>query len=122
MPRPTRPLQVCAIVAALVVLPACGSSGSTARGNATSTTAAAGRPVIKVGITKLGKILVDARGYTLYVNDGDPDGQTLCIADLCAFQFPALVVAANTFAVGTGLDRSLFTTVPGLHGTRVAAV
>jgi predicted lipoprotein with Yx(FWY)xxD motif len=64
--------------------------------------------LVKTATTPLGKILVDAKGFTLYAFD--PDGtdtvSSKCI-DACANVWPALV-AKKKSTVGKGLKASLF--------------
>ena len=113
-----------AVTAALAV--GCGSSGggkaSEPAATTTTTTKPSGPAAVKIGTTKLGPILVDKAGHTLYVYDADPDSQTVCIDDLCRFSWPALVVPTKSVPVGPGLKPSLFKTIPGHKGVLVVAV
>ena len=64
--------------------------------------------LVKTATTPLGKILVDAKGLTLYVFDPDATDtvSSKCI-DACANVWPALV-AKKKSTVGKGLKASLF--------------
>jgi predicted lipoprotein with Yx(FWY)xxD motif len=106
-------------------LAACGSStkssGSTdtTAAPATTTTAAptsttGGEPTanatVTVATTKLGKVVVDSKGMTLYRFDNDTaPGASTCGAGQCASTWPAATVTGTPTA-GTGIEASKLTT------------
>ena len=124
MRRRYGPLLAIALAAAfaLTMLTACGSSSSTGKSGVSTTMKPKGPPVVMLRKTKLGRVLVDTRGHTLYVYDADPDGATTCIDGLCAAGWRAYVVKSSNVVVGPGLKPSMFTTIPGLHGVKIVAV
>jgi len=60
--------------------------------------------VVSVARTRLGAVLVDAQGRTLYLFDGDPPGQSACSA-ACAAIWPPLTTKGPP-ATGQGAIRS----------------
>lgn len=58
-----------------------------------------------VGETAIGKVLVDAKGMTLYTFDKDTDGKSACNGD-CAVNWPPLMAEAGASPAG---DYSLIT-------------
>jgi predicted lipoprotein with Yx(FWY)xxD motif len=73
-----------ALVAAVLLVGACGSSKSTATGS-TATTKAAAPATVGVRTTSLGSIAVDASGKTLYQFDKDTAGSgTSACTGACA--------------------------------------
>ncbi len=117
-----------ALGAALIaVLAACSSStgGSPAASVAPSVaapsaaaseapSAAAGGTTVAVADSSLGKILVDAKGMTLYMFTPDEAGTPTCYDD-CATNWPALL-ADGAPTAGTGIDASKLTTVDRTDG------
>ncbi|MGI9017495.1 MAG: COG4315 family predicted lipoprotein [Euzebya sp.] len=106
----------------LATLAACGIEGaptaeapSTTRTASTSstssaTTPAVADPVVAVGTTDLGEVLVDGGGLTLYAFTNDSSGTSSC-TDGCEETWPPLLVdSAAVVVVGDQLDVSAFTT------------
>ena len=74
------------------------------------TSSAASQPAAKGALvsahtTALGKILVDARGHTLYLFEKDKNGMSLC-SGACAAYWPAILSGAKPRA-GAGVRASL---------------
>lgn len=108
-----------------------GSSTSTARGGglygnktpsspaATSTVpangAAAGGSIAVATNASLGSIIVDDRGFTLYVFDKDTGTQSTCV-DSCAKLWPP-AAAAGTPTAGAGVDATKLSTITRTDGT-----
>ena len=85
------------------------SPATTAAPAATAATATA-TTSLKVAMTKLGTVLVDSKGMTLYRFDGDTTpGQSNCGAGQCASTWPAATVTGKP-TVGPGIDAALVTT------------
>jgi predicted lipoprotein with Yx(FWY)xxD motif len=110
-----------ALLAALTVaLAACGGSDAGGSGpaatEAPTTTAAqaAGGTTVAVASSKLGDILVDADGRTLYAFTKDKGDQSACTGN-CATNWPALT---GTATPGTGVQASLLSTSMQANGTK----
>ena len=71
--------------------------------------AAAGGPAIDVATNKLGKIIVDGKGMTLYAFAADANGTSACTGD-CLSNWPALIGGAAP-TLGTGLSAEDFKTI-----------
>jgi predicted lipoprotein with Yx(FWY)xxD motif len=131
------------LVAALLVLSACGTDAdeggdatTTAPADETTTTAAAPDTTVAeddgatttvagetaegvhASETDLGSILVDAEGFTLYVFTNDVGGESSCY-DSCEATWP--VVPGDT-AIGSDLDAAMFGTTARTDGTEQLTV
>jgi predicted lipoprotein with Yx(FWY)xxD motif len=84
-------------------------------GAAAAATPAAAQDQVKTASTKLGDVLVDANGHTLYGLTKDANGTPTCNG-ACADAWPPLVVNGAP-AVASGLDGKLFTTVNRSDGS-----
>jgi predicted lipoprotein with Yx(FWY)xxD motif len=112
-------LASAALLAALgVAAAACGGSNTASSRTATpagpTTTAAqkASGTTVAVASTKLGSILVDGDGRTLYAFTKDKGDQSAC-AGQCASNWPALTGRATA---GTGVQASLLSTSMQANG------
>jgi predicted lipoprotein with Yx(FWY)xxD motif len=108
-----------ALLAALTVAAAaCGGNNNQSSGTAATvaptTTAAQGASGTTVAVTssKLGNILVDGDGRTLYAFTKDKGDQSACSGG-CATNWPALT---GTAAAGTGVQASLLSTSMQANG------
>jgi predicted lipoprotein with Yx(FWY)xxD motif len=108
-----------AIALAAFGLAACGSSNKSSSSSPTTTAAAAttapttaaaaAKPVVKLAATKLGRVLVDDKGLTVYRFDNDKTpGKTTCGPGVCASTWPAVIVTGTPTA-GPGIDGKLST-------------
>lgn len=109
-----------ALLAALAVAAAaCGGnddepSGTAAPAAPTTTAAqATGSATVAVASSKLGDILVDADGRTLYVFTKDKGDQSACSGE-CAANWPALT---GTATAGTGAQAALLSTATQADGS-----
>jgi predicted lipoprotein with Yx(FWY)xxD motif len=109
-----------ALLAALTVaLAACGGNddqGSGTAATAAPTTAAAQETngaTVAVATSKLGDILVDADGRTLYAFTKDKGDQSACSGQ-CASSWPALT---GTATAGTGAQAALLSTSKQANGS-----
>jgi predicted lipoprotein with Yx(FWY)xxD motif len=108
-----------ALLAALTIaLAACGGDDDTSGTAATAapTTKApqeAAGATVAVADSKLGDILVDGEGRTLYVFTKDKGDQSACSGE-CATNWPALT---GTATAGTGVQASLLSTSMQANGT-----
>jgi predicted lipoprotein with Yx(FWY)xxD motif len=70
---------------------------------------------VKVATVPLGKVLVDAKGFTLYRFDNDTvAGKSTCTGG-CASAWPAATVTGTPVA-GTGIDATKLTTLTRADG------
>jgi predicted lipoprotein with Yx(FWY)xxD motif len=113
-------LAKAALLAALTVAAAaCGGddapSGTAAPAEQPTTTAAAqgaGGVTVAVANSRLGDILVDADGRTLYAFTKDKGDQSACSGE-CAANWPALT---GTATAGTGVQAALLSTATQASG------
>ena len=109
-------------VAALgaIVLGACASGTSSSSAakhtSAVPVTATTTGRVVQVGDTSLGTVLVSQSGHTLYGLMTDTKTHSTCDGT-CAQVWPPELVSKG-WTVGSGLDRSLFSTIIRTDGTR----
>ncbi len=101
-------------LALLLVVAACSSDQPTPEPSAGGTQPVAGTQV-GVADTKLGKILTDAEGRTLYAFTVDKGGNSACYQQ-CAQAWPALTTDGTPTAA-VGADGSLLATAPRTDGT-----
>jgi predicted lipoprotein with Yx(FWY)xxD motif len=92
--------KLTAIVAAVSLVGAVAVGGALATSSSRSNAA-----VVAIGKTKLGRVLVDSRGRTLYLFDRDKSGRSACYGT-CARYWPPLLTSAKPRA-GTGVRASL---------------
>jgi predicted lipoprotein with Yx(FWY)xxD motif len=104
-------LALIAVVAAglvvLAVAVAGGGGGGAYGGSPSSATAPSsggGGPSVKLATTKLGKVLVDARGRTLYLFEADKGPKSAC-GGACASVWPPLTSTGRPTA-GPGVTAS----------------
>src|SRR5436305_3365048 len=120
-----RRLRISAL-AFVVVLAACGSSGSKTKTTATTTgspatTTAASGVAINTAQTKLGGVLVNAEGRTLYHFTKD-SATTIACVDKCTVTWPPVTVPSGQQpTAGNGVTGSL-TVVNRPDGTQQAAI
>jgi predicted lipoprotein with Yx(FWY)xxD motif len=93
---------------------ACGSSPSTGSTNPSPSPAAAGTKVAVANNGKLGQILVDDKGMTLYLFVKDTGTSSTCY-DQCAQFWPPLLTTGAPQA-GTGANQSLLGTTTRTDG------
>lgn len=103
---------------------AAGSS-STAKANASTTAkagaqGAVGTAKVEVAKTKLGQVLVDAEGRTLYLYKKDTQGKASTCDGSCAVTWPP-VEAKDKPTAGAGLDAAKLTTIKRADGTEQVA-
>ena len=116
---------------AAFALAACSSSSKPASSstNPTTTTvgetttaapAPSGPTTVSLASTKLGQVLVDSKGMTLYLDENDKPGKPACTGS-CLTAWPPLAAPASA-TYGAGLDASKFSTVTASDGTKQLAV
>ena len=109
----TRSILAAGLVALAVVVAGCGSSGgggggggyggSSSSANATAPSPGGG-PSVKLASTKLGNVLVDAQGRTLYLFEADKGPMSACDG-ACASVWPPLMTTGKPTA-GRGVTAS----------------
>jgi predicted lipoprotein with Yx(FWY)xxD motif len=118
---------------AALALAACGSSSksgspatsptTTAASSSSSPTTSAStsaKPTVATASTKLGTVLVDDKGMTLYTFASDTTPGTSACTGQCATVWPPLMVTGSpTYAAG--LTASKFTTITRSDGTKQLA-
>jgi predicted lipoprotein with Yx(FWY)xxD motif len=105
--------HVAIVTLCLGSLAGCSSSSKPA---SSATTPVTSETTVSIGSTKLGRVLVNSAGRTLYVYDKDTDGSSKCTGT-CATAWPPLVVTGKP-TLGTGLSASMFSTAPRSDGTK----
>ncbi len=110
-PRLAVPAAIAVAVIGFVVLSVVAGSSPTQRSNVSART-----PSISLRPTKLGRIVVDAGGRTLYLFRSDTKGRSTCYGG-CARVWPAALVSGTPLA-GAGLIARKLTTA-ARRGTRL---
>jgi len=104
-------------VVALVVAACGGSSGSSggAYGGSTASRSSSGKGSVALASTKLGKVLVDGNGRTLYLFEADKGTMSNCDG-ACASAWPPLTTSGKPTA-GAGVAASKLGTAKRVDGT-----
>jgi predicted lipoprotein with Yx(FWY)xxD motif len=114
-------------LAFVVVLAACGSSGSktkttaTTTASTTATTAAASGAAINTAQTGLGTVLVNAQGRTLYHRTNESATNIVCTGQCASTWPPVTVPSGQKPQAGAGVTGNL-TVVNRPDGTQQAAI
>jgi len=120
--RARRPLSRIVLIGAAATLAACGGTdqAGTDSGATTTTVAVAGATAttapataVRVADSKLGPILVDSRGRTLYGFTRDTNGTSTCTGG-CLNAWPPMIVEDGKLPAG--LDPAVFSVVAGPEG------
>jgi len=90
--------------ALVLALAGCGGSKSTDKSS-----------TVKLAGSKLGQILVDSKGRTLYLFEADTNGKSTC-SGTCAATWPPLTVASPS--AGSGVDDGALVTTKRADGTQ----
>jgi predicted lipoprotein with Yx(FWY)xxD motif len=107
------PYLVAATALGAIALAACGSGGSYGS-SSVATIATPGTVAVKTANTSLGKVLVDAKGLTLYGLTQDSNGTPTCV-EACANAWPPLTV--NGTNLPAQLDAKIFSVVSRPDGS-----
>jgi predicted lipoprotein with Yx(FWY)xxD motif len=113
---PARLGLMAASLAAVVLLAGCGGSSNKATtGTTTATTAsgattpAATASVVAVNHARLGAIVADSGGETLYVFDGDTPGKIGCTGSCATLWLPVVLELGQASPTGSGVTGALAT-------------
>jgi predicted lipoprotein with Yx(FWY)xxD motif len=118
-------LGVVAVLALALLAAACGggSSGGGLYGsqtpsssNANPATTPAGAATVGVASTRLGRVVVNSAGRTLYLFEKDRSGQSACDG-ACATYWPPLISTGGSPLVGAGVDQALVGTTKRADGS-----
>ena len=108
-----------------LLISACGSSttpGGAAGASTTTPTASASQSqtsaTVGVASNKLGQILVDGRGFSLYLFEADTTTKSTCSGD-CAANWPPLLTTGAPMAAGAATQAMLATTARSDGTTQV---
>jgi predicted lipoprotein with Yx(FWY)xxD motif len=111
-----RPIAILAVALPAIALAACGGSNSNAGGSGSSSgqsqSASAGKAAVLRTATKakVGRVLVDAKGFTLYRYTPDGHGdKSVCMGQCIRFWPPATVKGTGPFTV-SGVKGTIGTT------------
>jgi predicted lipoprotein with Yx(FWY)xxD motif len=122
--RGIRRLAPAAAVALVIGLAAgCSDSGTAIKSPfSTSPPVLQHGPVSEVKVATvngLGPVLVDGQGITLYLFETDHQGQPSKCYDICAVQWPPLILPSGITrpSAGPGIDPALLGTAPRTDGT-----
>ena len=110
-----RLIVVAGIVVVALAVAACGSSSGGGYGGGSSAAKSSGKGSVALASTKLGKVLVDGNGRTLYLFEADKGAKSACDG-ACAAAWPPLVTKGKPTA-GPGLTASALGTTKRADGT-----
>jgi predicted lipoprotein with Yx(FWY)xxD motif len=97
------------------------TAGSTTTTSGTSVTTHKTVATVSIETTKLGKVLADSKGLTLYVWDSDKAAGKSSCTGTCATIWPP-VTATGTPTYGAGVAASMFSVITRADGTKQLAV
>jgi len=109
-----RLIVVAGIVVVALAVAACGSSSGGGYGGGSSAAKSSGKGSVALATTKLGKVLVDGKGRTLYLFEADKGPMSAC-AGACASVWPPLKTTGNPSA-GPGVAASKLGTIKHADG------
>ena len=99
-------LATSALAGVALLATACGGGGSYTAASSPPTTGAAAAPTtattVELANSKLGPILADSQGRSLYLFEADKGATPACTSAGCVAEWPPLI-ASGTPQVGTGL-------------------
>jgi predicted lipoprotein with Yx(FWY)xxD motif len=111
----SRIIAVAAIAVVALVVAACGGSSGGAYGGGSTAAKPSGKGFVALASTKLGKILVDGKGRTLYLFEADKGTASKCDG-ACASVWPPLTSSGKP-AAGAGVAAAKLGTAKRADGT-----
>jgi predicted lipoprotein with Yx(FWY)xxD motif len=120
--RAPRLTAVCAVLAVALLAAACSDGTSVKSPFTTSPPVLRHGPEYEVttgSVDGLGTVLVDGQGLTLYMYATDVRGKPSRCYDICAVQWPPVVLPPGVTrpVMGSGIDEALLGTAPRTDGT-----
>src|ERR1019366_1068373 len=115
MPRSTFTVSLLGLAATLMLAAACGNGSATPASTVTSGAAGSATPsapggVLGVATTSLGRVLVDGKGFTVYMLMADTPGHSTCSAQ-CLKYWPLVPAPAGSGVLPVqGISAALATT------------
>ena len=100
--------------AALALVAALGTGGFLTAGSIASTTTGT-TATVSLRTTKLGRVLVNSKGHTLYLFEKDRNGRSMCTGSCVQFWPPLL--SRGKPSAGPGLKASLLSTTRRANGS-----
>ncbi len=113
--KSTKPRSKARVLTLLPLMVALGVGGFLAAGSIAQSTTGTGATV-SLGKTKLGRVLVNSKGHTLYLFKKDEHGKSACLGS-CAKFWPPLLVHGKA-SLGPGVKRSMLGTTRRSDGSR----
>src|SRR5215213_1411106 len=110
-----RLIVVAGIVVVALAVAACGGSSGGGYGGGSSASKSGGKGSVALAGTKLGKVLVDGNGRTLYLFEADKGTMSRCDG-ACASAWPPLTTSGKPTA-GTGVVAAKLGTAKRADGT-----
>jgi predicted lipoprotein with Yx(FWY)xxD motif len=111
----SRIMVVIGIAVVALAVAACGSSSGGAYGGGATTASSSGKGSVALASTKLGKVLVDGKGRTLYLFEADKGTMSTCDG-ACASAWPPLTTSGKPTA-GAGVVAAKLGTAKRADGT-----
>ncbi len=111
----SRIMVVIGIAVVALVVAACGGSSGGAYGGSTASHSSGGKGSVALASTKLGKVLVDGNGRTLYLFEADKGAMSKCDG-ACASAWPPLTTSGKPTA-GAGVVAAKLGTAKRADGT-----
>ena len=111
----SRIMVVIGIAVVALVVAACGGSSGGAYGGSTASHSSGGKESVALASTKLGKVLVDGNGRTLYLFEADKGTMSKCDG-ACASAWPPLTTSGKPTA-GAGVAAAKLGTAKRADGT-----
>ena len=111
----SRIMVVIGIAVVALAVAACGGSSGGAYGGSTASKPTSGKGSVALASTKLGKVLVDGNGRTLYLFEADKGTMSKCDG-ACASAWPPLTTSGKPTA-GAGVAAAKLGTAKRADGT-----
>jgi predicted lipoprotein with Yx(FWY)xxD motif len=108
-------MVVIGIAVVALAVAACGSSSGGAYGGGSTASKSSGKGSVALASTKLGKVLVDGSGRTLYLFEADKGTMSMCDG-ACASAWPPLTTSGKPTA-GAGVVAAKLGTAKRADGT-----
>src|SRR4051794_22028291 len=111
----SRIMVVIGIAVVALAVAACGGSSGSGYGGGSTAASSSGKGAVALASTKLGKVLVDGKGRTLYLFEADKGAMSKCDG-ACASAWPPLTTSGKPTA-GAGVVAAKLGTAKRADGT-----